>query len=345
MNFREIEVEMEFLKRDFLDQLMAEVDPDTGKIIIEAVEFTPQEVLETDKERFDVAFEEWCENKRRDRLDLANEILDLYDNKSRFRTLKSAYKNGGIIPFVGAGLSIPSGYKGWSKFLKYSCEQSSLDWGGLEARLDLGEYEEVAQELSDNLGARFNELLENEFGECDDIKGAIRFLPKFFKKSVITTNFDNLLKRVYDESRVFFSEILIGSDALELPRHLGSEKNILLKLHGRSSSPRGRILTLSEYDQHYNNSNSLVDCIDALSKKTLLFVGCSLQTDRTLKALEQAVARLGNDNAVKHYVFLANCPNRIDRQSQLVKSNIFPIWYDGEHDECLIALFEKLATD
>ncbi len=50
---------MDFLIEEFLDQLRAEIHPDTGKVIIEAVEFTPQQILqEIDKTLFNQAFSE-----------------------------------------------------------------------------------------------------------------------------------------------------------------------------------------------------------------------------------------------------------------------------------------------
>ncbi|MBE3664063.1 hypothetical protein BOO35_02710 [Vibrio navarrensis] len=37
---------MDLLKEEFLDQLRAEIDEKTGKVIIEAAEFTPQQILQ-----------------------------------------------------------------------------------------------------------------------------------------------------------------------------------------------------------------------------------------------------------------------------------------------------------
>ncbi|HHF3668001.1 TPA: hypothetical protein ACPOHF_001067 [Haemophilus influenzae] len=34
--------------------------------------------------------------------------------------------------------------------------------------------------------------------------------------------------------------------------------------------------------------------------------------------------------------------NRINKKEELAKSNIFPIWYDGDHDESIEALLELL---
>ena len=92
---------MDFLKEEFLDQLRAEIDENTGKVLIEAAEFTPQQILQDiSPTTFDTAFSEWCDNRRQERLDKAEEILELHGNKNRFRALKVRFERSAIIPFV-----------------------------------------------------------------------------------------------------------------------------------------------------------------------------------------------------------------------------------------------------
>lgn len=49
-----------------------------------------------------------------------SEIMDFYPghNKSVYEDLKKDYQRGGLIPFIGAGLSVFCGYLGWPKVLK-----------------------------------------------------------------------------------------------------------------------------------------------------------------------------------------------------------------------------------
>ena len=52
---------------------------------------------------------------------------------------------------------------------------------------------------------------------------------------------------------------------------------------------------------------------------------------------------------LNHYAFLRleEDDQRIKRQNELAKANIFPIWYpkDEDHDECIMALLMKLKED
>jgi len=338
---------MDLLKEEFLDQLRAEVDEETGKVIIEAAEFTPQQILQDISETtFDTVFSEWCENKKLERLERAEDILSQYGNERRFRILKERFASGAITPFIGAGMSIPSGYPGWTAFLNRLIEETTADKAQFHRLMSSWKYEEAAQFLYDNMGeARFNEELENEFGHDNSIYGAVRLLPYAFKNSVITTNYDNLLKRCYEAVGRPFADTLIGSEAVELPKLLGEEKNILLKLHGKSNSSRNRILTQAEYDEHYKEKDQLKKCIKALSSKTLLILGCSLGTDRTVQALVEIVSEEEPGSLPKHYAFLQldNEEDRVPRAGQLAQANIYPIWYTEEHDESIEALLEKLV--
>lgn len=339
---------MDFLKDEFLDQLRAEIDDETGKVIIEAVEFTPQQILqEVNPTIFDTAFAEWCEMKKDERLEKAEEILDLFpSNRRRFEVLKSHFKSGSVIPFVGAGMSMPSGYAGWTHYLKGLLNETHVDQKAFNDLLSEYKYEEAAQMLFDGMSAgSFDEALENEFGHDLPIVGAIRFLPYLFTSSVITTNFDNVLKRCYDNSGRSFTDVLLGPDAIELPKLIGEEKNVLVKLHGKAISGRNRVLTFNEYEEHYANTDTLNKCIRAISRKTLLFLGCSLGVDRTLLSLKELFAEEGTTSMPRHYAFLKleEEEERVTRQQQLAEANIYPIWYTGDHDQCIEALLEKLA--
>src|SRR3569833_1519466 len=60
---------------------------------------------------------------------------------------------GGIVPFVGAGMSAPYRFKGWGAFLLEHAETYGVK-SDVEAMLNKGLYEEAAQLLRDNMGRR-----------------------------------------------------------------------------------------------------------------------------------------------------------------------------------------------
>lgn len=338
---------MDFLKGKFDEELSAEIEK-SGDVNIAGYTFKPDLILKKmDYTGYDEAFIEWLDQRKEDSLARAEKILGLYDNQRRFNRLKDTYKGGAVIPFIGAGMSIPSGYPGWTEFLWQLRDETHVSKVDLNNLLSQGQYEEAAQALANDMSAgSFDEAIEITFGHDEDISGTIQLLPYIFNNSVITTNFDNVIKRCYEAEKLSFSETFLGADARELPRYLGDGSNVLVKLHGKANSRHSRVLTSTEYQRHYGEGNSLLSVIEAICTKTLLFIGCSLVVDRTIQTLIQHCDAKGHDVATRHYAFLSisEDEDRLARKNDLAKANIFPIWYpaDDDHDECIEALFQKL---
>jgi len=333
---------MEYLKPLFHDFLNEDGEVDVAGYIF----YRDSILRELEKEGYKEAFDAWLEQRQNENIICADEILALFDNDRRFRKLKEIYVSGAIIPFVGAGMSMPSGYPGWTKFLYKVLEETRVPKGDFDAMIEAGQYEEAAQALYDDLpNGCFLEHVENAFGLNNDILGPVQRLPYLFKNAVITTNFDSVLSKSYIAAGLNFDEELLGANATELPRVLGENKRVLVKLHGKANTSRRRILTKSEYDQHYQDDTALETVIEAISNRTLLFVGCSLTVDRTIQCLARIVERKGHENVPRHYAFLKlnDGEDRLARRDQLAAANIFPIWYEDDHDECIEALLEKLA--
>ncbi|KCZ73515.1 hypothetical protein ANME2D_00583 [Candidatus Methanoperedens nitroreducens] len=338
---------MDFLKGKFNEELLAEIE-DNGNVKIAGSSFTPDSILkEMDSDGYNEAFSDWLDQRKKRLLIKADEILRLYDNQGRFNRLRDSYKRGAVIPFIGAGMSIPSGYPGWTKFLCQLRNETRVSEDDLNNLLSQGKYEEAVQALADDMPAgSFDEAIENAFGHDEDLAGTIQMLPYIFNTSIITTNFDDVIKRCYEAANLSFLEILLGANARELPRYLGEGSKVLIKLHGKANSRHSRVLTYTEYQRHYREGNCLLNVIEAISTKTLLFIGCSLVVDRTIQVLTQLVETKGHDVAIRHYALLSigEDEDRLARRDHLAMANIFPIWYpaDEDHDECIEALLWKL---
>jgi hypothetical protein len=67
----------------------------------------------------------------------------------------------GVIPFVGAGLSVPFGYPGWRKFLIDQAKRAGIE-EKIQQHLDAEEYEEAAEALrSEQKPFDFNNAIED----------------------------------------------------------------------------------------------------------------------------------------------------------------------------------------
>lgn len=336
---------MEHLRKQFHEEL----DSD-GDIVIAGDTFVRHDILNgLAPETYKIAFEEWIENRRERMIEKADEILSLYDNRNRFETLRKTFQAGSMLAFVGAGLSMPSGFPSWTKFLYDLCNESHVKVDDLKAALKKGLYEEAAEMLYRDLGATlFNENVHTTFGRSLPPLGPINYLPRLFPaSSLLTTNFDDLIEEIYKgEGCQGFDKIVCGKVIAEVSRLMTAGSRVLVKIHGKCDEIADRVLTFGEYEAAYSDGRALKLFFNhVMFGRSMLFLGCSLATDRTITTMKQLVSEYGSGNLPRHYAFLElkSSDDRVARKRELADANIFPIWYgEGEHDESLEALFLKL---
>lgn len=339
---------MDYLQRLFNRELAAE-----GKIEIRGYEFDRDDVLQTmDSDAYTEAFEEWKSDRRIRLLKRGQDILNsLEDNKDWFPKLRVLFHKKVVIPFIGAGMSISSGFPGWRDFLLLVQKGSALEKNDMQEfknLLNQGKYEDVAQLLANHDADYFQHKLHAKFGRdlsFSEINGVICRLPNFFNNHIATTNYDMVIERILQAQKIpFYPVNAISSSGLK--QILAEQERVLLKLHGIHDSHKNRIITAEDYKWHYGDNGIIPDCIRDLCNYTLLFLGCSLSSDKTIEIMHSIVSEQGGDRAIRHYAFLSSkklSNKKISiRRQKLQQANIFPIWYDGDHDEDIEALLELL---
>ena len=251
----------------------------------------------------------------------------------------------GVLPFVGAGLSIPFGFKGWQQFLLAQAGPPEVK-AKISERLDRGEYEEAAEELLESMGRfDFQDALNIEFGEkkLSDVKvqGAVAYLPRLASGPVITTNFDRVLEKIFEESGARFEERIWGPKPKMAQKAVTQNRRYLLKLHGDVLDETERVLTLSEYAKTYgvNDEPAKIDFDKPLPRllrillmnRPVLFLGCSLHHDRIVQFIQQIG---GAEAGLAHYAVVEH-PGDADfakANKTFSEYGIRRIWYPkGEH--------------
>ena len=334
---------MKRLDREFREAVTASIDG-SGNVVVAGVPFAPVKILEYEQYSYDDAFLSWLNNEwtpiREDRL---AEILNDATNKQRFDELSSAVKAERVVPFIGSGLSGPSGMPLWSSFLRQIRKSSTLPEAELEKLLGLGQFEAAASALLSKMPVHlFNERLEQTFRVHSDseIIGAVHFVPEIFNETIVTTNFDDILEVIHRSAATPFDEILNGNSIAQFRQLRGKGRRCLLKIHGDHENPIGRVLTTAEYDAAYGpGCLARIELEHLFSSEPLLFMGCSLQADRTMILLQEVVA---SDNGTpRKYAFMKRPSDDvmwIEREHFLTERKIFPIWYKGDHDQSVEAL-------
>jgi hypothetical protein len=289
-------------------------------------------------------------------------LLDLIarENQSTFDMLVRQLRSPmGVVPFVGAGFSAPFGFPQWSKFITNAAEFHSSP----EQVLDLvakGDYIEAASLLWKESPDRFQMRVANEFGmdvsPQQTISAAVGLLPALGGGPVITTNFDHVLETAFRAAGSPFDNIITGPQPDSLIGAMHRNEHVLIKMHGDASDRSARVFTGKEYGLQYSKGSESGDArshdrpatISQLAwilftNRPLLFLGCSLDRDRTLDVLRDIKKDLPGLN---HYAILAGAfgiSQHRKRRLELDAYGVNPLWfYPGDFYRIIFLLRELI---
>ena len=295
-------------------------------------------------------------------------------NQENFNLLVRLMRRNVVIPFIGAGFSANFGYPTWRDFLNKQASNHYLT--EIELTKNLHDYEKKATLLSKHLGGYMEVALMQSFGDHvykeHSYDKELDWLPKIFRNLILTTNYDEVIEMLYAKVNGEYIAKLT-------PRTLGdvklSHKRIacgeptLIKLHG-DVGLREFVLTEQSYNSIYGEQ--ILDIRlpipsflrDILLSRVILFLGCSLEDDRTLRVIEQsqidgsisfALLELpektkNTDNPWKPKIIEELDGKDVEnlafaeRKAFLYTHNIIPIWFPYEEYDALKIFLTELAS-
>jgi hypothetical protein len=220
----------------------------------------------------------------------------------------------GVIPFVGAGMSAPFEFRQWGDLLLEMVEGTSIE-SEVRSLIEIGDYEHAAEILDHHrpghLPLRIRDAFYRDIEPERLWSAPISYLPFLSKGPVITTNFDRVLEQAFKAAgRPFEMDgdpawgIISGplSEATVLAIH--QNQRVLLKIHGDCGDPTFRVFTVEEYERSYGGESSAPSSEQlqtvnvgtlawlTFTNRPLLFLGCSLEKDRTVAVLKEIHKRL-----------------------------------------------------
>lgn len=324
--------------RNYLEPKFCEYLDTEWPIVIGHNEYPCSEVFkEYAPMDYESTFTEWIEDQKGEARQRVKETLEENGCLPRFNKLAERVLDDHVIPFIGAGMSKPSGFMLWGAFLTEIAKEDPELVPPINDLLAAYDFEGAAQAIAEHFTANIlAENIENHFDrQVFDVRGPVGLLPSLFKRGCVTTNFDYVLERTFEDNGCDFVDSFSGEDVKRAPRVAAHEKHVILKLHGTADNHQGRVLTTNEYDDAYGEAGALPELLNFLvSNRSLLFLGCSLGVDRTVSALRELKAATALE-LPRHYAFLSDpgLENRAARRSELDQAEIHPIWYPVENHE------------
>jgi NAD-dependent SIR2 family protein deacetylase len=277
-------------------------------------------------------------------------------NRARFVELLGPLKNQNVTPFVGAGVSCAAGLPSWRSHLLRQGRTAGLVEAVLLELLERGMYEAAIDLVIEKAGPSvFVQEIKADFLDAGYEISLAKMIVELARGLLVTTNYDKVLEAAVASTGEKSVPVLQGTseDNTPLIRSLTNGRRAILKIHGDVDVPGTCILTGSQYDKAYGPG--LPELKRAVPKKlqkiyeqrTLLFLGCSLWNDRTLKVFERVREDTGPDSVPPHFA-IVEAPEEADipaRNKFLADIGISAIFYPaGQHDKLPVIIGELLAS-
>ncbi|GAG99823.1 unnamed protein product, partial [marine sediment metagenome] len=143
---------------------------------------------------------------------------------------------------------------------------------------------------------------------------------------------------MFADARRPFEERILGMKVDALREAFHRNRRVLVKLHGDAADRTDRVLTWRDYERAYGEREPLTAIMRFAMTRPLLFLGCSLGQDRTVRVLESLAAELRGHRAEGlqvHYAIVEQPARKAEfktRHRRLTDLGIRPIWYPtGQH--------------
>ncbi|ANS22555.1 SIR2 family protein [Acinetobacter baumannii] len=304
-----------------------------------------------DPEAYIDELDRWESQDVLDRHLATREYLEQTDQINLFNRFVDVLKKKRVAPFVGAGVSRPYKYPLWGEAINDIIKRlegisASEEKSGKPANESLKEIKELfskkdyiatVQKLYEHNKVIVDNMINSKFDGAEHrvLKGVIELIPQLTDGCVITTNFDKLLETVFEARHKPFQGFMHGiQQHSSFASKLVQGSRCILKLHGTFDANETYIFSKQQYDDAYGNS--CLDYTKPLAKvlrqifisHSLVFIGCSLEQDRTLELFLNVVDSNVFD-IPNHFAFLPEADHsaKVEKETLISRAKIIPIWY------------------
>lgn len=277
-----------------------------------------------------------------------NELLNYWD-KNGFECLEdiNELRKMTFVPFVGAGMSVPFGYRTWNEFLEKVTASLTEKKNRTEVYNALlkGEYLEAAELLNNFTNNALMGDVEREYKESRMTAPGhnyISLLKNNGVKRYITTNYDNVIEKNYAANGDKLEVVIPEKTTKNTFRNYNRKKTpYVIKLHGTYDDPESIVLTKSQYEKKYKGTMPFF-IRNLWENNVFLFIGCGLQKDYLINELS-SLARKSLYNWNYAIVEYPQNKEKIEKKEEYLRSlKIHPIWYPAGAHECVYLILSML---
>jgi hypothetical protein len=316
----------------------------------------------TQVETYVQELESWRENKSKEEF---VDIISFFgqEGTNTLHELSQSIQRKRIAPFVGSGLSAALDFPSWKQALKeIRAKLSDIELQEFDKFIEENDYLNAADILFKEDARAFTSYITDRFmvkpntTSSDLLIGALQYLPEVASGCVITTNFDKALEKVFKLSNKSFDGFMHGTqNKNKFVTDLIKGERCILKLHGSVGEEESYIFTKTQYTEAYGDTLNFQLPLPKTLRQifvshSLLFLGCSLEQDRTLE-LFQLLKNEGSFEIPQHFAILPDPGNAVlkrEKENYLREINIKTLWYpEGEHEyvETILKLAIQLASN
>lgn len=300
--------------------------------------YTPSEILYwADRDAYLDELDHWDGRREIDRHQIATQFIKESDQSAVFLDFVDAIRLGRIAPFVGAGLSKACDYPMWGEALiKIAAKLEGIGVEDIAPMMATYDYMKAAQVLHTGSAEQVNHFIKTEFRQrTAAIKGPALLIPELSKGCIVTTNFDTVIEDIFRQRAQPLDGYMYGMQpGNNFVQRLLRGERCILKLHGDARQENTYVFTEQQYAQAYGEPLSFQMQLPRALRQifisnSLLFLGCSLEQDKTLELFKSVVDEASFE-IPDHFAFLsrpASQEEKAKKEARLLKLKIRPLWY------------------
>lgn len=210
------------------------------------------------------------------------------------REYAAAINRGDAAAFLGAGMSVPSGFVDWKGLLSGLAEEIGLSVEKEQDLLAVAQY--YVNEKNNRV--KVSQTIKNEFSLAKQENKSIAAFSKLDIRTVWTTNYDHVIEEAYESAG---KRVDVKKSNADLVLYDEDASVCIYKMHGDVSCPEDTVLLKDEYENFFNLRKGFVTTLKGhLLSKTFLFVGYRF-ADPDINSILSWIRQLSEGSHRCHY--------------------------------------------